>query len=122
LDFSWAWFGGGAFDSTEILKRRKWEMNMQEVVEDGARKFDAVEQKLSTAHRQCLTLVKTIDSGHAAGMTGALNAGRMKNNICAAAGKIAEALALLYATHQECTKIAQDHNVDIPVVRGGGDR
>lgn len=97
-------------------------MGMNEIVEDGARKFDAVEQKLAAAHRQCLTLVKTIEAGREARMTGALNAGRMSNNICAAAGKIGEALALLYATHQECTKIAQEHNVDIPQVRGGGDR
>ncbi len=95
---------------------------MQEIVEDGARKFEAVEKKLDTAHRQTLSIIKTIEDGHGEAMTGALNAGRMKNNIRAAAGKIGEALALVYATHMECTQIAKDNGADIPVIAGGGDR
>lgn len=94
----------------------------QQIVENGARAFEAAEKKLDTAHRQILSIVKIIEDGHGELMTGALNAGRMKNEIRAAAGKVAEALATIYAVHQECTKIAQDHNVDIPVVMGGGDR
>ena len=38
------------------------------------------------------------------------------------AGDIGRALATIYAVHQECTKIAQAHDVDIPTTLGGGDR
>ena len=95
---------------------------MQEIVEDGARRFEAVELKLDKAHSQVLTIIGTITDGQAAQMTGVLNAGRLKNLMRQAAGDIGRALATIYAVHQECTKIAQTHDVDIPTTLGGGDR
>jgi hypothetical protein len=93
---------------------------MQEIVEDGARRFEAVEKKLDTAHRQLLALVKVFEDGNGAGMMGWLQTGRLVNELRSAAGDIGTALAKVYSVHAEGTKIAQEHNVDIPTTRDGG--
>ena len=38
------------------------------------------------------------------------------------AGILADAETAIVKLHQDCTKIAQDNNVDLPVIAGGGGR
>lgn len=96
---------------------------MQEIVEVGAARFADVEKRLNKAHDQIIDeLLATISDGHAAQMTGFLEANRLKNKVRSAAGDVATALQKLFEVHQDCTKIAQEKGVDIPVIAGGGDR
>ncbi len=95
---------------------------MQKIVEDGARAFEAVEQKLDKTHGQFDAIIKAFDQAKDAQMLGALEHGRLRNMLRAAQGQIGQALALTYEVHQAGTAMAQKHNVDIPVVFGGGGR
>ncbi len=95
---------------------------MQAIVEAGAPRFDKLERKLNSAHKDALAIIKIIEDGHGAQMTGFLNANRMKNKARRAAGEIATALETLFELHQECTEIAKEKGVDLPTIMGGGDR
>ncbi len=92
------------------------------VVEDAARIFEAIEKKSLILFNTVPKLKVPIEAGVPQFILGRLKAERMKAEIDAIAGLIGEARKRVYALHEECTKIAQDKEIDLPQVFGGGDR
>ena len=95
---------------------------MQGIVDKGAQVFEGCELQAEKLHKRVSGLRKVFSDAHAAGMNGALAAGRIDGEICAIMGLIGEAKARLYALHREGTDMAIAHGVDLPVVFGGGGR
>lgn len=98
------------------------DMDKSKIVEDGARIFDAVEQRIVAAQAAARKLGPVLDEGWQAQMIGALQHGCLTAKAEEIHGLLARAKRLTYEMHQECTKVAQGHNVDIPQPRGGGGR
>jgi len=95
---------------------------MQQVVTDGVAAFGAVENGCLNLHGGIAVLSGIIDRGQALNMGGALAANAMRADLMVAQGYVAQALATISRLHSQCTKIAQDENVDVPAPASGGIR
>lgn len=94
----------------------------QGVVDAGQRVFARVEADLKTAYTDTLKLREVWEAGRAAGMIRELDHGKVDADICAAAGKIAEALAVVYALHRVGTDIAVRMGLELAQPASGGPR
>lgn len=93
---------------------------MRAFVEKAAAKFADAEKKLEAAHKAVSGLASLMKEGSELGLAGYLQSSRMKNDLLAAAGDAAAALATVFAIHGEGTQLAQAKGVDVPVIASGG--
>lgn len=93
---------------------------MRAFVVKAAELFDEAEVRASHAYNAVLALAPLMKEGRGLGLAGYLQSSRMKNDLRFSAGKIADALAVVFAIHMEGTELAKDKGVDLPQPRDGG--
>lgn len=93
---------------------------MEEFVARAAAAFADAEHKSAEAYRAVLDLAPLMKEGRELGMAGYLESSHMKNQLRAAAGLIADGLAIVFEVHRHGTDIAQRIGVDLPQPRDGG--
>lgn len=92
------------------------------LVEDAARIFESIEEKSFKLLEVIPKLKVPIEAGVELKLSGRLKCERVKAEIDAIAGLVAEARRRTYVLHEECTAFAQEKNIDIPAMelsRGG---
>ena len=90
---------------------------MSDFVAETAQKFAGAEDAVNAAYNAALKLPPLMKDAREVGLVGFLQSERAKNDLRAAAGKIADGLALILAVHREGTLVAQEKGVDLPQPR-----
>lgn len=92
----------------------------REIVNRGVDVFERAEATLDKAFVAIGRLDKILRDGNAAGMVGSLATMEMTAEVASMAGAVMDIKRRIARLHRDCTAIAIEHGVDVPVPRSGG--
>lgn len=97
-------------------------MKPEEIVENGARCFEALEKRIEKAQKAAMELHPLTCECCDNHLIGALQYGKWEAQVEEIFGLLAKAKRMTYEFHREATDMAESHNIDLPQLRSGGGR